>query len=136
MSMAVAEQGGARQARSRLRSPTTRRLLGELGLYRRSLLLILLLVLLGAGAQAAGPWLIGRAIDRYILRHDRTGLALTMLALLATYVIGSLATRSQMYQVGRVGQSVIASLRERLFERLQHLPLSFFDHQPVGDLLS
>jgi ATP-binding cassette, subfamily B, multidrug efflux pump len=136
MSMAVAEQGAARQARSRLRSPTTRRLLGELGLYRRSLLLILLLVLLGAGVQAAGPWLIGRAIDRYILRHDRTGLALSMLALLATYVIGSLATRSQVYQVGRVGQSVIVSLRARLFERLQQLPLSFFDRQPVGDLVS
>ena len=136
MSMAVAEQGAARQARSRLLSLTTRRLLGELGLYRRSLLLILLLVLLGAGAQAAGPWLIGRAIDRYILRRDRTGLALSMLALLATYVIGSLATRGQVYRVGRVGQSVIASLRARLLARLQRLPLSFFDRQPVGDLVS
>src|SRR4029077_19438606 len=96
------------------------------------LLLILLLVTLGASAQAVGPWLIGRAIDLYILRHDRTGLALTMLALLVTYVIGSLATRGQIYQVGQVGQSVIASLRERLFERFQHLPLSFFDRQPVG----
>jgi ATP-binding cassette, subfamily B, multidrug efflux pump len=136
MTMAVAEQGAARQARSRLRSPTTRRLLGELRPYRRALLLILLLVLLGAGAQAAGPWLIGRAIDRYILRRDRTGLALSMLALLATYVIGSLATRGQVYQVGRVGQSVIASLRARLFARLQRLPLSFSDRQPVGDLVS
>jgi ATP-binding cassette subfamily B protein/subfamily B ATP-binding cassette protein MsbA len=111
-------------------------LLGELRPYRRALLLILLLVLLGAGAQAAGPWLIGRAIDRYILRRDRTGLALSMLALLATYVIGSLATRGQVYQVGRVGQSVIASLRARLFARLQRLPLSFYDRQPVGDLVS
>ena len=136
MSIADAEQGAGRQAWRRLRSPTTRRLLGELRLYRRALLLILLLVLLGAGAQAAGPWLIGRAIDRYILRRDRTGLALSMLALLATYVIGSLATRGQVYQVGRVGQSVIASLRARLFARLQRLPLSFYDRQPVGDLVS
>jgi ATP-binding cassette, subfamily B, multidrug efflux pump len=136
MSVAVAEPGAATPAKSRLRSPTTRRLLRELGLYRRSLLLILLLVLLGAGAQAAGPWLIGRAIDRDILRQDPTGLALTMLALLATYLIGSLATRGQIYQVGRVGQGVIASLRERLFERFQQLPLSFFDRQPVGDLVS
>ena len=136
MSIADGEQGAGRQAWRRLRSPTTRRLLGELRPYRRALLLILLLVLLGAGAQAAGPWLIGRAIDRYILRRDRTGLALSMLALLATYVIGSLATRGQVYQVGRVGQSVIASLRARLFARLQRLPLSFYDRQPVGDLVS
>jgi ATP-binding cassette, subfamily B, multidrug efflux pump len=136
MSAVVAEQGAAKQTRSGLRSPTTRRLLSELGPYRRSLLLILLLVALGAGAQAAGPWLIGRAIDLYILRHDRTGLALTMLALLATYLVGAVATRGQVYQVGRVGQSVIAALRRRLFERLQRLPLSFFDRQPVGDLVS
>lgn len=136
MSVAVKEQGVANQATSRLRSPTARRLLGELGPYRRSLLLILLLVTLGAGAQAVAPWLIGRAIDLYILHHDRTGLAQTMLASLVTYVIGSLATRGQIYHVGRVGQNVIASLRERLFERLQRLPLSFFDRQPVGDLVS
>ena len=105
MSTAVAEQGAARQARSRLRSPTTRCLLGELRPYRRALLLILLLVLLGAGAQAAGPWLIGRAIDRYILRHDRTGLALSMLALLSTYVIGSMATRRALAKSWSVAPS-------------------------------
>ena len=51
-------------------------------------------------------------------------------------LIGALATRGQVYRVGRVGQSVIASLRARLFARLQRLPLSFFDRQPVGDLVS
>ena len=80
--------------------------------------------------------MISQAIDRDILRHDPTGLARTMLLLLAVYVIGALATRGQVYRVGATGQRVLAALRARLFEQFQHLPLGYFDRQPVGDLMS
>ena len=115
---------------------TTRRLLSELGPYRRGLILALLLVVLGALAQAGGPWLIGRAIDENILSGDPTGLFQTMLLLLLVYAVGTLAQRGQIRQVGAIGQSVLASLRARIFERLQHLPLSYFDRRPIGDLMS
>ena len=115
---------------------TTRRLLSELGPYRRGLILALVLVVLGALAQAGGPWLIGRAIDQYILGGDPAGLFRTMLVLLMVYAVGTLAQRGQIRQVGAIGQSVLASLRARIFERLQHLPLSYFDRRPVGDLMS
>src|ERR687894_1018475 len=48
----------------------------------------------------------------------------------------TLATRGQIRQVGTVGQSVLASLRRRIFERLQSLPLRYFDRHPAGDLMS
>ncbi|HEX2728548.1 MAG TPA: ABC transporter ATP-binding protein, partial [Rubrobacteraceae bacterium] len=115
---------------------TARRLLGELKPYGRQLALALVLVVLGAVSQAGAPWLIGRAIDRFILRDNVPGLLWTMLALLALYVVGTLATRGQILQVGTVGQSVLASLRARIFARLQRLPLGFFDRRPVGDLMS
>jgi ATP-binding cassette subfamily B multidrug efflux pump len=91
---------------------------------------------LGAVAQAGGPWLIGRAIDRYILRGDAAGLSRTMLLLFGIYVLGAVAARGQVYQVGAIGQSLLASMRARIFDRLQHLPLRYFDRQPVGDLMS
>ena len=115
---------------------TTRRLLGELRPYGRQLVLALVLVVLGAGAQAGGPYLIGRAIDRSILEGDVNGLLWTMLLLLGVYLVGTFASRGQILQVGSVGQSVLATLRERIFERLQRLPLGFFDRRPVGDLMS
>ena len=118
------------------RGRTARRLVGELRPYGRSLWLILALVVVSAAAQAAGPSLIGRAIDQYILHRDRRGLSLTMLALLVIYVAGTLASRRQSYAVGLVGQQLLASLRRRLFDRLQHLPLGYFDRQPIGDLIS
>src|SRR5918997_5684672 len=118
------------------RSATARRLLGELRPYGRQLVLALVLVLLGALSQAGGPWLIGRAIDRDILGGDPSGLARTMLLLLGVYVVGTLASRGQIRQVGSVGQSILASLRERIFERVLRLPLGYFDRRPVGDLMS
>src|SRR5919199_3199119 len=115
---------------------TARRLLSELGPYRRGLLLVFTLVVLGALAQAGGPWLIGRAIDEDILGGDPMGLFRKILLLLGVYVVGTLSQRGQIRQVGAVGQSVLASLRARVFERLQHLPLGYFDRRPVGDLMS
>ncbi len=96
----------------------------------------MVLVVLGAVAQAGGPWLIGRAIDLYILEGDADGLARTMLFLLAIYALGTVASRGQVYGVGSVAQRLLASLRARIFDRLQHLPLRFFDRRPVGDLMS
>jgi ATP-binding cassette, subfamily B, multidrug efflux pump len=126
----------APQERAENRSATARRLLGELRPYSRSLLLAFALVVVGALSQAGGPWLIGRAIDRYILGDDPAGLFRTMALLFGVYVAGTLATRGQIRQVGSVGQRVLASMRERIFERLQRLPLRYFDRHPVGDLMS
>jgi ATP-binding cassette, subfamily B, multidrug efflux pump len=124
------------QERAENRGTTARRLLGELRPYGRSLLLAFALIVVGALSQAGGPWLIGRAIDRNILGEDPAGLFRTMALLFGVYVAGTLATRGQIRQVGSVGQRVLASLRERIFERLQSLPLRYFDRRPVGDLMS
>ncbi len=94
------------------------------------------LVVLGAVSQAGGPWLIGRAIDRHILRGDATGLSRTMLILLGIYLLGTFASRGQVYGVGSIAQRLLASMRKRIFDRIQHLPLSFFDRRPIGDLMS
>src|SRR5262245_3379345 len=96
------------------RGASARRLLRELRPYRRRLALAFVFVAIGALAQADGRALIGRAIDTSILAGDRTGLARTMLLLLVTYVIGTLATRGQIYLVGTTGQRLLASLRLRL----------------------
>ncbi len=126
----------APQERAADRGATARRLLGELRPYSRSLSLALVLVAASSLSQAGGPWLIGRAIDHDILGRDPAGLLRTMAVLLGVYVVGTLAQRGQIRQVGSVGQSILASMRGRIFERLLRLPLRYFDRRPVGDLMS
>jgi ATP-binding cassette subfamily B protein/subfamily B ATP-binding cassette protein MsbA len=136
MNRSIATMGQASEERASRGGATTLRLLGELGPYGRQLLKILLLIVVGAGAQAGGPYLIGRAIDVDILGRDLRGLAITMALLFVVYVAGWLASREQTYLVGATGQRVLAGLRERLFARFQRLPLGYFDRRPVGDLMS
>jgi ATP-binding cassette subfamily B multidrug efflux pump len=118
------------------RGATARRLLSELGPYKGGLVLALVLVVVGAATQAGGPYLIGRAIDESILGDDRAELYRTMALLFVVYVVGALASRGQIRQVGAIGQSVLASLRARIFGKIQHLSLGYFDRRPVGDLMS
>src|SRR5919199_3976726 len=126
----------ATQERAENKGTTARRLLSELKSYRQELILVFVLVVLGALAQAGGPWLIGHAIDQDILGGDPAGLFRRMLLLSLVYAVGALAQRGQTRQVGSIGQSVLASFRARIFEKLQHLPLSYFDRRPIGDLMS
>src|SRR5215217_1014363 len=126
----------APQERAENKGTTARRLLGELRPYSRRLALALVLVVIGALSQAGGPWLIGRAIDHDILGGDQAGLFRRMLLLLGVYVVGTVAQRGQIRQVGAAGQGILASMRERIFERLLRLPLRYFDRRPVGDLMS
>ena len=128
---------GAPREKAGDRGMTGRRLLGELKPYKSPLAYAMVLVLLGAASQAGGPALIALTIDRYILEGgDRTMLFVMMGVLLAIYGVGALAQRGQTYQVGSIGQNVLATIRGRIFDRLQHLPLRYFDKRPVGDLMS
>ena len=94
---------GASRERAGDRGATLKRLLSELGPHRGGLVLAFVLIVVGAGAQAGGPYLIGRAIDRHILGNDPSGLYRTMVLLLVTYVAGTLAQSGQIRQV--VGNS-------------------------------
>ncbi|CAN5603283.1 ABC transporter ATP-binding protein [soil metagenome] len=128
---------GDTQEKAGDRGATGRRLLGELKPYKNKMAYALVLVILGAASQAGGPALVGITIDRYILQGgDRRMLFVMMGLLFAIYLVGALAQRGQVYQVGSIGQSVLATIRGRIFDRLQHLPLRYFDKRPVGDLMS
>jgi ATP-binding cassette subfamily B protein/subfamily B ATP-binding cassette protein MsbA len=122
--------------RAKDRGAMARRLLGELRPERATLVTALGFILVGALAQAVGPYLVSRAIDRDIGNGDRMGLLGTMALLLVVYGAGAWAGREQVLRVGSVGQRVLSRLRTRLFDQLQALPLSYFDKRPIGDLMS
>jgi ATP-binding cassette, subfamily B, multidrug efflux pump len=113
-----------------------RRLLRYLTPFRLPLIGALGLVVITALVQAAGPAVIARAIDVNIAGKDLRGLALSMLLLLGIYIIGLLAQAGQGYLIGTVGQQFLAQLRAQIFDKVQSLPLAFFDQNKAGDLMS
>ena len=115
---------------------TLRRLAAYLEPYRLALVGVGLLIVLDTLLQLAGPYLIGRAVDQFIVVGDRAGLAVTMLMLLATY-LGAWATRyGEFFGMIIVGNKVLYTLRTHIFERIQSLSLRFFDQHEAGDLMS
>jgi ATP-binding cassette subfamily B protein len=83
-----------------------------------------------------GPYLIGKAIDDYIVTSDLPGLARTVLMLLGVYAVTALSTWLQAVVMAPVAQKAVMELRRDLFAQLQSLSLRFFDKHPHGDLMS
>src|SRR6266853_1755734 len=113
-----------------------RRLLRYLTPFRLQLIGALVLVIISALVQAIGPALIARAIDLNIILKDYQGLTMTMLLLLGVYVVGLASQSGQVYLIGWIGQRFLAQLRVQIFDKIQSLPLAFFDQNKAGDLMS
>ena len=113
-----------------------RRLWAEISDFWPQYVVIGMVVVVGALATAAGPYLIGRAIDQAISRSDSGALARIMLMLLGVYVVGLGANVLQFRLIGRIGQVVLARFRSQIFASIQRLDKRFFDRHDAGDLMS
>jgi ATP-binding cassette subfamily B protein len=93
-------------------------------------------MLVSSGATLIGPVIIGRAVDTFVRLKDGRGLLLSAAVLLAVYVIGVVASYTQIRTMGGVGRRVLFTVRNVLFAKLQELPLAFFTENKAGDLIS
>jgi ATP-binding cassette subfamily B protein len=126
----------ARIERARDVRGTLRRLAGKLALYRWAFGGVFVLVIASTLLGLVAPYLMGLAIDRFIVGGDRAGLMWVSIAMLAAYVGAWLARVGQSVLVARVSQKFMRELRRDLFEHVQTLSLSFFDRHPHGELMS
>lgn len=115
---------------------TLKRFLGYLQPYRKDVPIALGLVAIGAATQSIGPFLIGWSIDHLIRPGNLQGLLLMLVLLAVIYLSGIQAIRAQIYQVGWIMQRLLAQLRQDIFIKVQSLPISFFDRNEAGDLMS
>jgi ATP-binding cassette subfamily B multidrug efflux pump len=83
-----------------------------------------------------GPYLMGVAIDRFITTRQAAGLAQIAAWMLVVYVLNNLFQAIAGWLMASVSQRALKLLRTNLFTHLQTLPLSFFDHNPAGELMS
>lgn len=112
------------------------RLLRYLSPYRLALAFVLMLVLVSTFLGLVGPYLMGRAIDRFIGSRDAVGLVRMALWMLGVFLLGNLADALSGWKMAGVSQRALQRLRRELFVHLQGLPLRFFDSRPAGELMS
>jgi len=115
---------------------TLLRLWAYLRVYRVRLLIAAFLVVCTTGLNLAGPYLLGRAIDDYIIPGDLPGLARISALMTGIYVLLSALTWLQGYVMVAVALGTVQNLRNDLFTKVQSLPLRFFDQRPHGETMS
>lgn len=115
---------------------TLGRLWKYLSYKKTNLILVFILVILSSVFNLVGPRLIGIAIDNYIVPKDFKGLFHISLIMISVYILGSLCTLIQNYTMIGIAQDSVRKLRKDLFNKIQTLPLNFFDTRPHGDLMS
>ena len=103
--------------------------------YRRPLLFSLILAWAAMGMTVAIPWLVGQAVDA-INDRERDRILPLALAILGASLLRLGLTVSRRLIAGRVSLGVEYDLRQRFYEHLQRLELSFFDTQQTGQLMS
>ncbi len=103
---------------------------------RRNLIIAFAAIFLNAGLSLAGPYLVGYTIDNHIQEKDYNGLLLFSGILLAIYIIAFVVNYIQMIMMGGIGQRMLFGLRNSVFNKLQELPLDFFNQNKSGDLIS
>lgn len=115
---------------------TLQRFLQYLKPYKKEIPIALTLVTIGGATQSVGPFLLGWSIDHLIAQGNLRGLLLILGLLGLIYGVGVLAIRGQILRVGWIMQRLLAQLRQDIFNKIQSLPLSFFDRSEAGDLMS
>jgi ATP-binding cassette, subfamily B, bacterial len=113
-----------------------RKLIALIGEERRNLIVAFGAIFLNAGLSLLGPYLIGYTIDTYIQTKQFHGVLVFAGILLTLYIVAFIVNYIQMRMMGGIGQRMLYSLRNAVFNKLQELPVDFFNQNKAGDLIS
>ncbi|MBM7583855.1 ATP-binding cassette subfamily B protein [Bacillus pakistanensis] len=115
---------------------TILRLWSYLSSNKKYLLLVLLMVMLSSAFSLLGPFLVGMAIDDFIVSSDPAGFIPLLIGLGLLYFLNSAAIWFQNYWMIGIAQSTVYKLRNELFQHFHKIPISFFDRKQSGELMS
>ena len=111
-------------------------LLRYLGKYKVFLAIVLVLVVFNSFAMVAGSYFLKPLVNNYILPGDFAGLAKMLMVLGSIFLAGALSAYGYARIMVHVSQNTIRDIRRDLFNKMQDLPIKYFDRNTHGDLMS
>ena len=103
---------------------------------RPTLMLATVIILINSSLNLLGPLIIGRTIDHYVVPKQYGGVLYWTGVLFCMYTVGLVTSYLQTKMMGGVGQRMLFTLRNAIFNKLQLLPVDFFNQNKAGDLIS
>jgi ATP-binding cassette subfamily B multidrug efflux pump len=127
---------------------TIKRLMSHLAPQKKKLMIVGVSALISSSAYAAMPLMVGVAIDNLVnvirsfdgsvsvLSAVTTALAIPVLLLILASIASSLLSYMQQYIIASIGENLTLSLRRDISEKINKLPLHYFDSHKTGDVMS
>lgn len=103
---------------------------------KKIMIVALVAVMVNSLLNLIAQRLIAHTVDAYIVTRDYHGVLIFSGIILSIYLVGLVSSYAQTRLMGGVGQRVLYRLRGQLFNKLQALPIAFFNQNKAGDLIS
>ena len=134
--------GGPGMQPRKLDKKTLKRLLSYLKNYKGTIVLVTICILLSAVAGAASSMFLQTLIDDYITpmvgqsSPDFSGFIRALITMAVIYLIGTLSTLIYNRRMVTIAQGTLKTIRDEMFEKMQRLPIRYFDSHTHGDTMS
>ncbi len=120
---------------------TMKRLLSYLGVYKVKLIFVLIFMVCSTATSLIGSYMLRPVINNLTVSgrtvSERISYLLIMIAImLGVYLVGVAFTYMQQRMMLVISQSAIEKIRNDLFDKIQSLPVRFFDNNSTGDVMS
>lgn len=129
---------GAKKERPKNAKGTTLRILKYVMNYRYVVLALLVLTLISNVGNLLGPTFAGKAIGAAVGQGqvDFDTVAFYAGCMLAAYLLGNIMSFLATQGMMRMGRRVARKMRQDVFDKLMGLPVSYFDRNQAGDIIS
>ena len=121
---------------------TVLRLLSYMKAFKVLLPLLFFCIILSAGAEVAGAYLLKPAVNNYILplmgkqNPDLTGFAILIIKIAGIYAIGAISSFLTQRLLLKISTSTLYKIRCELFNHQSKLSLRYYDSHTHGVLMS
>ena len=118
------------------KTKTMVRLLSYLLVYKKEILIVLLIMGFCVAVSVINPLLMEVAIDDYIAPGNLSGLYKIIILALGLNLIQVFGIKLRMYIMAKVCNKILLTIRQELYTHIQTLDLQFFDSRPSGKILA
>ncbi len=102
----------------------------------RAVMLAIVAILVSSAVTLAVPIIIARVVDSAIAVGNFSGVITYSAWLFGIFLIGLVSNYLQVKTMGGVGRRLLFNLRNKIFDKLQELPVAFFNRNKAGDIVS
>ena len=115
---------------------TFKKLMRYVGRYKAALVLVAVCLILSTVGSVASSYMLKPLLNNYILPGDFPGLLKMLVVMGGLFALSALCSFAYARIMVHVAQRTVAAIRQDLFDRLQQLPVSYYDQHQSGDLMS